>query len=497
MNGHDLGHTKLTYELGDGRILPLDSLPCVVRDLHHELSYQMLEDDDSFKLFGEKPGSRDKDSCDKCPWDNIKTAVKLVTRYHREYMPITGKPGKLKDIVKMLSMEPEPLDKVVAASFADEDWQKLTIMAARWLKFIDGTDVQSDRTVEPNYFKTRVLRTITEIEALAVELESNTEISISIRNEVSDLVGELSKLRASFEASEYKSMNRDLAISIRNKASELEKSTLYPMIRKRIDECLGTITMPNWLKLLSKISFKAVQFPHFEKHNMVNYVYPRFFMEKSLFGNTNGTLCLSINIERESKNDMNSLIKIIDGVKKDIVKEFVRAGLNQFAIKTIKMEVTPLTEKILLTPLGTSPGVLYTLIKRLNPDRVIVITSQAGKDNIPEICMKAGFDIEKITPYLFNDPFTGFEDVQDIMRRMSSDFPVDITSRITVNLAGGTSFLQYVTGEFAEILESKMLDVTRVFAVDRRGIDAQKKEPYVVGDVVELPESKSWADKEE
>ena len=497
MNVHDLGHTKLTYELGDGRILPLDSLPCVVRDLHHELSYQMLEDDDSFKLFGEKPGSRDKDSCDKCPWDNIKTAVKLVTRYHREYMPITGKPGKLKDIVKMLSMEPEPLDKVVAASFADENWQKLTIMAARWLKFIDGTDVQSDRTVEPNYFKTRVLRTITEIEALAVELESNTEISPFIRNEVSDLVSEVGKLRASFEASEYKSMNRDLAISISNKASELEKNTLYPMIRKRIDECKGTITMPNWLKLLSKISFKAVQFPHFEKHNMVNYVYPRFFMEKSLFGNTDGTLRLSINIERESKNDMNSLIKIIDGVKKDIVKEFVRAGLNQFAIKTIKMEVTPLTEKILLTPLGTSPGVLYTLIKRLNPDRVIVITSQAGNDNIPEICMKAGFDIEKISTYLFNDPFTGFEEVQDIMRRMSSDFPVDIRSRITVNLAGGTSFLQYVTGEFAEVLESKMLDVTRVFAVDRRGIDAQKKEPYVVGDVVELPESKSWADKEE
>ena len=457
----------------------------------------MLEDDDRFRLFDEKTELFETDLCNKDTWDNIKTAVKLVTRYHREYMPITGKPGKLKDIVKMLSMEPEPLDKVVAASFADENWQKLTIMAARWLKFIDGTDVQSDRTVEPNYFKTRVLRTITEIEALAVELQSNTEISPFIRNEVSDLVSEVSKLRASFEASGYKSMNRDLAILISNKASELEKNTLYPMIRKRIDECKGTITMPNWLKLLSKISFKAVQFPHFEKHNMVNYVYPRFFMEKSLFGNTDGTLRLSINIERESKNDMNSLIKIIDGVKKDIVKEFVRAGLNQFAIKTIKMEVTPLTEKILLTPLGTSPGVLYTLIKRLNPDRVIVITSQAGKDNIPEICMKAGFDIEKISTYLFNDPFTGFEEVQDIMRRMSSDFPVDIRSRITVNLAGGTSFLQYVTGEFAEVLESKMLDVTRVFAVDRRGIDAQKKEPYVVGDVVELPESKSWADKEE
>jgi len=153
--------------------------------------------------------------------------------------------------------------------------------------------------------------------------------------------------------------------------------------------------------------------------------------------------------------------------------------------------------KILITPLGTSPGVLYTLIKRLNPDRAIVITSEKGEGKLPEICEKAGFDHNKISSYLFEDPFTGFEEIQDVMRRMISDFPVDITSRITVNLAGGTSFLQYVTGEFAGVLESKKLDVTRVFAVDRRELDAQKKEPYVVGDVVELPGGKSWTDREE
>ncbi|HQN28390.1 MAG TPA: hypothetical protein PLT43_07515, partial [Mesotoga sp.] len=69
---------------------------------------------------------------------------------------------------------------------------------------------------------------------------------------------------------------------------------------------------------------------------------------------------------------------------------------------------------------------------------------------------------------------------------------VDITSRITVNLAGGTSFLQYVTGEFSEVLESKKLDVTKVFAVDRRDFALQKAEPYVVGEVVELPGEDSW-----
>jgi hypothetical protein len=148
--------------------------------------------------------------------------------------------------------------------------------------------------------------------------------------------------------------------------------------------------------------------------------------------------------------------------------------------------------EILVTPLGTSPGVLYTLIKRLNPDRAIVITSKKGEENLPEICEKAGFDHNKIKAYLFDDPHTGFEEITDVIKRMISDFPVDITSRITVNLAGGTSFLQYVTGEFSEVLESKKLDVTKVFAVDRRDFALQKAEPYVVGKVVELPGEDSW-----
>jgi hypothetical protein len=215
-------------------------------------------------------------------------------------------------------------------------------------------------------------------------------------------------------------------------------------------------------------------------------------MEESLFGNTDRTLRLSINIQKDNKDDMNSILEIIDKVKKDIVKEFKHSGLNKFAIKTIKMEVTPLSEKILITPLGTSPGVLYTLIKRLNPDRVIVITSKKGEENLPEICEKAGFDQNKIKAYLFDDPYTGFDKISDVIKEMISDFTIDIGSRITVNLAGGTSFLQYVTGEFSEVLESKKLDVTKVFAVDRRDFALQKAEPYVVGEVVELPGEDSW-----
>lgn len=159
---------------------------------------------------------------------------------------------------------------------------------------------------------------------------------------------------------------------------------------------------------------------------------------------------------------------------------------GEFAIKKIKMEVEPVNERVLITPLGTSPGVLYTLIKKLNPDKILVITSEKAAEKIPEICKKAGYDESKISIYKLNDPFTGFDEIQKIQGSFSMiDWnPFD---EIILNLAGGTSFLQYVATKVVDELEKQNHSVKRVFAIDRRAYTEQKENPYVVGDVVELP----------
>jgi hypothetical protein len=247
------------------------------------------------------------------------------------------------------------------------------------------------------------------------------------------------------------------------------------------------INVPERLGILDRIAFKARQFPHFEKHNLVNFVFPRFYCEKSASKSLDQTLYISINVNDDEVKSGISFRKTLYNVKKDFIKEFEDAGLNNFAIKHLKMEVAPLREKVLITPLGTSPGVLYTLLKQTNPDRVIAITSKKGEDKIEEICDKAKFEKEKITTLIFNDPFTGFDEINNIKQQFDEiQKPLDL-SEIIINLAGGTSFLQYVVTELVKKLEKQNYTVTKVFAVDRRDISEQKANPYVVGEVVELP----------
>jgi len=145
-----------------------------------------------------------------------------------------------------------------------------------------------------------------------------------------------------------------------------------------------------------------------------------------------------------------------------------------------------MSERVLITPLGTSPGVLYTLIKKLMPDKIYVITSKKGADNIPEICKISGYDAKKITTFLFDDPFAGFAEMEGVFAEFET-LNFDTLDEIILNLAGGTSFLQYVASNMADRLEKRNYSVKKVFAVDRRNFKEQKENPYVVGEVVELP----------
>ncbi len=324
MNAHDLGHTKLTYELGDGRILPLDSLPCVVRDLHHELSYQMLENDDKHKLFGRIPASWDKDL-----WKNIKTAVKLATRYHRGYMPISHQVDKIKDFVSIFNLDTTPLKEVVGKSFDDENWQTLTLMVTKWLRFIDATDVQSDRTVDENYFRIRVLRTIYEIESLGSELKRMSTSRDAPKKLVAELLEKLEELGKKFENTGK--LDRSIARAISHKAESLEKRWVYPEIEEAIQK--EDISLTADLKLLSKISFKAIQFPHFEKHNTINYVYPEHFIEKGNEERDSGTLRLRISINDRHRDNYQE--EIVKSVEDAIKEEFEKAELSDSSIRKL------------------------------------------------------------------------------------------------------------------------------------------------------------------
>ncbi|HPE67720.1 MAG TPA: hypothetical protein P5560_00925 [Thermotogota bacterium] len=146
-----------------------------------------------------------------------------------------------------------------------------------------------------------------------------------------------------------------------------------------------------------------------------------------------------------------------------------------------------MTERLLITPLGTSPGVLYTLVKVLQPDRIFVVSSAKALGSLPEIAQRSGFDLKGIVSFFFQDPFSGFEEMPGFLEALKKNWPDAVMPEVIVNLAGGTSFLQYAVGKASDFCEQKKIPVKKVFAVDRREFSQQREEPYVVGEVIPVP----------
>jgi hypothetical protein len=59
-------------------------------------------------------------------------------------------------------------------------------------------------------------------------------------------------------------------------------------------------------------------------------------------------------------------------------------------------------------------------------------------------------------------------------------------SEVVVNLAGGTTVMQYVVERIGAEAERLGVPVQRVAVVDRRSLDEQRANPYVVGELVRL-----------
>jgi len=467
MNVHDLGHTKLYYTMNNKKI-KLEGLPSMVRDLHNELTYQMLEEESVYNIL-KRPEKYNQEK-----WEKVVKAVKLVCRYHRGHMPIKVEDLKSvnKEFIKVFNLKIEPLETVVKKFFPnDENWQRLTIMATKWLKFIDATDIQADRVITESYKKERLERLIYEITELIESFRRRKNCDPQICDKLEKLSDFIEKIK--------KNPSFQLFKEAEECGKSLEKNFVYPELKKIIDSSDDKIIIPpDWLKNIDRIAFKAIQFTHFEKHSVVNYVTSRFFKKESIFGNKNRVLYLRMNVNE------NVSVEILNGIRKDIENEFMGSRLYENSIKKVEVEFVPM-RKVLVTPLGKSPGVLYTLIKKIKPDKVIIITSKDVEPTIPEILEKASFKIGEVNIISFDDPFTGFSEMDEKEKEFNK-INFKATDDIILNLAGGTSFLQYIATKFSEKLQ-KEYNIKKVFAVDRRDIEDQRKDPYKVGEVVELP----------
>lgn len=135
--------------------------------------------------------------------------------------------------------------------------------------------------------------------------------------------------------------------------------------------------------------------------------------------------------------------------------------------------------RLLLSPQGTKPGVLFSALKVAKPDSCLVVCSAASASSIPEAATHASFEgqIEQIG---LTDPQGGFAEINDVatgarQRLLDAD-------EVVANMTGGTTLMGLVIQRLVE--EAQRLDrpVRRFALIDRRTPAEQDSEPFVQGE---------------
>lgn len=140
--------------------------------------------------------------------------------------------------------------------------------------------------------------------------------------------------------------------------------------------------------------------------------------------------------------------------------------------------------ELLITPLGLSPGVLFTALSVLRPDRAIVVTSTTASQELEEICRRIDYDPGRMQVKILEDVHNCFAMGADVAQSLTSD--IMDADRVTLNVTGGTTALQYIVERIGRHAERLGSSVRRVALVDRRALAEQQRDPFVCGEVIFL-----------
>ena len=137
--------------------------------------------------------------------------------------------------------------------------------------------------------------------------------------------------------------------------------------------------------------------------------------------------------------------------------------------------------------LALCPGALFTALRLIRPDRSIVITSDLARGTLEETLRRAQQANLPAECVIMAEPFVGFAEAADIVTRVRPILAE--AGEVVANLSGGSTVIQYVVDCIA--IEAIRLNVhtRRVAAVDRRGMEKQRAEPYVLGEIVDIEDT--------
>ncbi len=141
--------------------------------------------------------------------------------------------------------------------------------------------------------------------------------------------------------------------------------------------------------------------------------------------------------------------------------------------------------RFLVTPLGMSPGVLYSAIKKTHPASVLALCSEQAREGLERALRQAGFQGPQ-EALIMEDPFNGWNEIDGLRKRARATLLS--ADEVLVNLTGGTTMMGIVVQAMFEQARNDQRPCRRFVLTDERPAETQKSDPWVESDLFWLDE---------
>lgn len=150
--------------------------------------------------------------------------------------------------------------------------------------------------------------------------------------------------------------------------------------------------------------------------------------------------------------------------------------------------------QLLVTPLGMSPGVLYSAIKRIQPTSVLVLCSQQAREGLERALQEAGF-VGSREILIMQDPFNGYSEIGSLCERARSTLLGG--DEVLVNLTGGTTMMGIAVQRMFEQARNDQRPCRRFVLADKRSAEEQRNNPWIEADLFWLDQEPAEGDDNE